>query len=61
MGPPGPPPGDRRTFEAANIQVLRVHDGLIVESRDHHDHLALIVGGDGRSELVTALDGKQRA
>ncbi|WP_256339706.1 hypothetical protein [Streptomyces sp. 1222.5] len=41
--------------------MLRVHDGLIVESRDHHDHLALIVGGDGRSELVTALDGKQRA
>lgn len=50
-----------RTFEAANIQVLRVRDGLIVESRDYHDHLALIVGGDGLSELVTALDGKQLA
>ncbi|MFF8866867.1 nuclear transport factor 2 family protein [Streptomyces sp. NPDC015139] len=50
-----------RTFEAANIQVLRVRDGLIVESRDYHDHLALIVGGDGLSELVTALDGKRRA
>ncbi|WP_432169428.1 nuclear transport factor 2 family protein [Streptomyces sp. 1222.5] len=50
-----------RTFEAANIQVLRVRDGLIVESRDYHDHLALIVGGDGLSELVAALDGKRRA
>lgn len=25
----------------ANIQVLRVRDGLIVESRDYHDHAGL--------------------
>jgi ketosteroid isomerase-like protein len=25
----------------ANIQVLRVRDGLIVESRDYHDHAAI--------------------
>ncbi len=28
-------------FSAANVQVLRVRDGLIVESRDYHDHAAL--------------------
>ncbi|MFF4548405.1 nuclear transport factor 2 family protein [Streptomyces sp. NPDC001435] len=47
-----------RTFEAANIQVLRVRDGLIVSSRDYHDHLALIVGGDNLPQLVAALEGK---
>lgn len=30
-----------KRFEAANIQVLRVRDGLIVESRDFHDHAKL--------------------
>jgi ketosteroid isomerase-like protein len=29
------------TFRVANVQVLRIRDGLIVESRDYHDHLAL--------------------
>ncbi|GGV22327.1 hypothetical protein GCM10010260_73260 [Streptomyces filipinensis] len=47
-----------RTFACANIQVLRIRDGLIVHSRDFHDHLALIVGGGGLPELVTALEGK---
>ncbi|MEU6068816.1 nuclear transport factor 2 family protein [Streptomyces sp. NPDC047082] len=47
-----------RTFEAANIQVLRVRGGLIVSSRDYHDHLALIVGGDSLPQLVAALEGK---
>jgi ketosteroid isomerase-like protein len=28
-------------FGFANVQVLRVRDGLIVASRDYHDHLAL--------------------
>ncbi|MFJ8017776.1 nuclear transport factor 2 family protein [Streptomyces sp. NPDC096339] len=46
-----------RTFEAANIQVLRVRDGLIVGSRDYHDHLALIVAGGNLPQLVAALDG----
>jgi uncharacterized protein len=27
-----------RTFSVANVQVLRVRDGLIVASRDYHDH-----------------------
>ncbi|MCX5015319.1 nuclear transport factor 2 family protein [Streptomyces sp. NBC_00555] len=47
-----------RTFEAANIQVLRVRDGLIVSSRDYHDHLALVVAGGNLPQLVEALDGK---
>jgi ketosteroid isomerase-like protein len=29
------------TFTVANIQVLRIRDGLIVATRDYHDHLAL--------------------
>ncbi|MFJ9820843.1 nuclear transport factor 2 family protein [Streptomyces sp. NPDC101151] len=47
-----------RNFEVANIQVLRVRDGLIVSSRDFHDHLALIVAGGDLPQLVAALDGK---
>src|SRR5215831_21170073 len=27
-----------KTFTVANVQVLRVRDGLIVASRDYHDH-----------------------
>lgn len=30
-----------RSFRVANIQVLRVRDGLIVSSRDYHDHRAI--------------------
>ncbi|MGW3668687.1 nuclear transport factor 2 family protein [Streptomyces sp. NPDC005141] len=47
-----------RTFESANIQVLRVRGGLIVHSRDFHDHLALIAAGGALPQLVAALDGK---
>ncbi|MEV6117753.1 nuclear transport factor 2 family protein [Streptomyces sp. NPDC052109] len=47
-----------RTFESADIQVLRVRDGLIVHSRDFRDHLALIVAGGALPQLVAALDGK---
>jgi len=28
-------------FEVSNIQVLRVRDGLIVSTKDYHDHAAL--------------------
>ncbi|MFF3676150.1 nuclear transport factor 2 family protein [Streptomyces sp. NPDC002120] len=47
-----------RTFEVANIQVLRVRDGLIVGSRDYHDHLALIVADGKLPQLVAALEGQ---
>ncbi|MER7705071.1 nuclear transport factor 2 family protein [Kitasatospora sp. NPDC097605] len=33
--------GTGQELTVANIQVLRVRDGLIVHSRDFHDHLAL--------------------
>ncbi|MFJ9517089.1 nuclear transport factor 2 family protein [Kitasatospora sp. NPDC101801] len=46
-----------RDFSAGTIQVLRVRDGLIVSSRDHHDHLALAVAGGELSQLVAALEG----
>ncbi|MEU8517157.1 nuclear transport factor 2 family protein [Kitasatospora sp. NPDC048722] len=46
-----------RTFGASNIQVLRVRDGLIVHSRDFHDHLALAAAGGNLPQLVEALEG----
>jgi ketosteroid isomerase-like protein len=30
-----------RTFSFANVLVMRIRDGLIVTSRDYHNHLAL--------------------
>ncbi|MEU3777694.1 nuclear transport factor 2 family protein [Streptomyces sp. NPDC032472] len=48
-----------RSVEAANIQVLRVRDGLIVHTRDFHDHLALVLAGGNLPQLVAALDAKQ--
>jgi ketosteroid isomerase-like protein len=45
-----------RTIAAANIQVLRVRDGLIVHSRDYHDHLRLAVIRDGVDDLVKAYE-----
>ncbi|MCC9305559.1 nuclear transport factor 2 family protein [Kitasatospora sp. RB6PN24] len=44
-----------RTFEVSNIQVLRVRDGLIVHSRDFHDHLGFIKARGGLPGLVEAL------
>ena len=34
-------PATGHTFHAANIQVMRIRDGLIVETRDYHDHRAM--------------------
>jgi ketosteroid isomerase-like protein len=45
-----------KTFEAANIQVLRVRDGLIVCSRDYHDFLKMAAAGDGLDGLLAALE-----
>ncbi|MGW5741459.1 nuclear transport factor 2 family protein [Amycolatopsis sp. NPDC003861] len=45
-----------RTIPAANIQVLRVRDGLIVHSRDYHDYLRLAVIRDGVDQLVKAYE-----
>ncbi|MFF0413511.1 nuclear transport factor 2 family protein [Kitasatospora sp. NPDC004745] len=43
-------------FEAANVQVLRVRDGLIVHSRDYHDHLTLALATGTLPDLVAALE-----
>lgn len=45
-----------RTTTTANVQVLRVRDGLIVHSRDYHDYLRLAVIRDGVDELVEAYE-----
>ncbi|MET8845526.1 nuclear transport factor 2 family protein [Amycolatopsis sp. NPDC004625] len=45
-----------RTIAAANIQVLRVRDGLIVHSRDYHDYLRLAVIRDGVGQLAKAYE-----
>ncbi|MFF1606502.1 nuclear transport factor 2 family protein [Amycolatopsis sp. NPDC058278] len=45
-----------RTIAAANIQVLRIRDGLIVHSRDYHDYLRLAVIRDGVDDLVKAYE-----
>nr|BFD91409.1 hypothetical protein KitaXyl93_27690 [Kitasatospora sp. Xyl93] len=49
-------PATGRTFRTPNIQVLRVRDGLIVETRDYHDHLAFAVADGRAGQLLAALD-----
>jgi ketosteroid isomerase-like protein len=44
-----------RTFRVSNVQVLRVRDGLIVESRDYHDHFGLAAATGNLPKLVEAL------
>lgn len=48
-----------RTFTVHNIFVLRVRDGLIVESRDYVNHLALAAAFDRLPQLVAALAERQ--
>lgn len=45
-----------RTTTTANIQMLRVRDGLIVHSRDYHDFLRLAAIRDGVDLLVKAYE-----
>jgi ketosteroid isomerase-like protein len=49
--------GTEGTATTANIQVLRVRDGLIKATRDYHDHLAIARATGGVSALVTAITG----
>lgn len=42
-----------RTFQVANIQVSRVRSGLIVHSRDYHNH-AFMAAVMGRLPMLTA-------
>ena len=46
--------GPEGTTTAANVQVLRVRDGLIAASRDYHDHLAIARVTGGLPALVAA-------
>lgn len=43
-------------FDAANIGVLRIRDGLIQASRDYHDHLALAAAIGGLDELASTVE-----
>ncbi|RKE05087.1 nuclear transport factor 2 family protein [Streptomyces sp. TLI_171] len=52
-------PATGRTFRTANIQVLRVRDGLIVETRDYHDHLAFAAADGRASQLLAAMDQQE--
>jgi ketosteroid isomerase-like protein len=44
-----------RSDTVANIQVLRIRDGLIVATRDYHDHLRLAATSGYASQLAAAL------
>jgi ketosteroid isomerase-like protein len=46
-----------RTFEVANIQVTRVRDGLIVASRDYHNHFVLAEVTGRLPTVLAALGG----
>ena len=46
-----------RAFRVANIQVLRIRDGLIAATTDYHDHVALAVAIGHHPALEAALDG----
>ncbi|MFG1641055.1 nuclear transport factor 2 family protein [Amycolatopsis sp. NPDC049252] len=45
-----------KTDVTANIQVLRIRDGLIVHSRDYHDYLRLAAIRDGVDQLPKAYE-----
>jgi ketosteroid isomerase-like protein len=45
-----------KSFETANIQVLRIRHGLIVESRDYHDYLKLTAARDSLAPLAAAAE-----
>jgi ketosteroid isomerase-like protein len=48
------------TFRVANVQVLRIRGGLIVESRDYHDHLALAHALGHLPQLAAAMASQTR-
>ena len=48
--------GTGRQSTVANVQVLRIRDGLIVETRDYHDHVRLAAVAGQAQQLAAALD-----
>ena len=49
-----------KSFDIANVQVLRVRDGLIAHSRDYHDYLRLTAARDGLEELAKSYETAER-
>jgi uncharacterized protein len=47
-----------RSFEVSNIQVSRVRDGLIVSSRDYHNHVMLADVLDQLTDLISATTNR---
>ncbi|HVV09860.1 nuclear transport factor 2 family protein [Amycolatopsis sp.] len=43
---------DGNGFSSANIQLVRVRDGLITHSRDYHDYFRMAAARDGLGELA---------
>jgi uncharacterized protein len=52
--------GREGAVTAANVQVLRVRDGLITATRDYHDHLAIARATGGLPALTAVLAGPGR-
>jgi ketosteroid isomerase-like protein len=51
--------GSAGSVTAANIQVLRVRDGLIRATRDYHDHVAIAKATGTLPALVAAASGER--
>ncbi|WP_181777105.1 nuclear transport factor 2 family protein [Amycolatopsis pittospori] len=49
-----------KPFDIANIQLLRVREGLIAHSRDYHDYLRLITALDGLEDLKKSYETAER-
>jgi ketosteroid isomerase-like protein len=45
-----------RESTVANVQVLRVRGGLIIATRDYHDHLRLAATAGSAHQLAATLD-----
>ncbi len=52
--------GTGKSFETANIQWLRIREGLIVHSRDYHDYLRLTAARGGLEDLAKGYANASR-
>jgi len=55
-----PVEGAAAPLTAANVQVLRIRDGQIVQTRDYHDHLRLAARAGRAGQLGAAMDASVR-
>jgi ketosteroid isomerase-like protein len=56
-----PVEGAQQPLTSANVQVLRVRDGQIVQTRDYHDHLRLAARTGRAAQLGAAMDASARS